>query len=594
MKPSRSLAARIYLGVVLVTLLAVLMLGIGSYLRSSKELEKQTEQYLKQLVRNVAHQTDLYLQTYEQAATSLLISPDIRQFIEADKEQYDYVQYYMQIKSYLLQPALNFYPQMNMIAVLGEDGRHVMEQRTVNSSLLPPILKQRYFYLMDKLGSSSTVILSNGISDNGDPNSMITIASKVREWRSLRDTGVVAIEIKASELSQLWESVELGQGGFFFIIDPRGQLIYHPDESRIGTMLESSLLVKEAEASHTTVVMEGKDRMLISELSEYTGWRLYVSLPLEKINRPIANIRAGMLWVALFALIATLFVAFRFASTVTRPIKTLYTAMREAELDNWKAVKVPAREDEIGRLYQSYNRMVSRLSHMVDTVYKEKMERQTAEFQALQLQINPHFLYNTLTAVYGHAVEQDSREIAEMAKALSFMFRYAVQTNLEEITVANELNHVLNYMVIMNHRNQMEFEVEVLIPSSLLLEYMVRLTLQPIVENCMQHAFPMGIQEGHSIQIDARLQDGDLLITVQDNGCGIQPNQLQNIRRRLSENRLADSEHPERSGGGSIGLMNVHRRIQIVFGEQFGLSLDSVYGLGTTVTMRMPQRAARL
>jgi two-component system, sensor histidine kinase YesM len=600
MKRGRSLASKIYVGVILVTLLAILMLGFGSYFRSSIELNKQTEQYLQQLVRTITHQTDMYLKTYEQAITTFVIHTDLRQFIEAEKDDYDYVHFYSQVKRYLMEPTLTFYPQINLISVIGEDGRSILEQRVIDASINSFILKNRYVYLKDQIGAARYVIVNNGISNSKDLHGMITIASKVREWRSLNETAIVAIEIRASELSQLWEEVTLSEGGFFFIADQRGQLIYHPDASKVGTILDPSLRTSDMDEMNLTVEMDGKDRLIVSKMSEYSGWRLYMSLPVEDVHRPISNIREAMIWVGLFALISTMFVAVWFASTVSKPIQRLYRVMREAELDNWQLVEVPKQDDEIARLYQSYNHMVTRLTTMVDTVYREKMERQTAEFQSLQLQINPHFLYNTLTVVYGYAVEQDSTEIAEMSKALSFMFRYAVQTNLEEITVANELNHVLNYMTIMNHRNQSGFEVDVLIPPSLLLEHMVRLTLQPLVENSMQHAFPMGIQEGHVIRINASLEEekGQFIVTVQDNGIGIVPERLAEIRARLAENRLAVQELPQsitmHGSGGSIGLMNVHRRIQIVFGDEYGLRIDSIYGEGTTVTMVMPRSAASL
>jgi two-component system, sensor histidine kinase YesM len=594
MKRGRSLASKIYVGVILVTLLAILMLGFGSYFRSSIELNKHTEKYLQQLVRTITHQTDMYLKTYEQAITTFVIHTDLRQFVGAEKDDYDYVHYYSQVKRYLMEPTLTFYPQINLISVIGEDGRAILEQRVVDASINSNILKNRYIYLMNQIGASRYVIVNNGISNSKDLHGMITIAAKVREWSSLKGSAVVAIEFRASELSQLWEGATLSEGGFFFIADQRGQLIYHPDARKVGTILDPKLQTNDMNETNQMIEMDGKERLIVSKMSEYSGWRLYMSLPVEDVHRPISNIRQGMIWVGLFALISTIFVAIWFASTVSKPIQRLYRVMRDAELDNWQLVEVPKQGDEIARLYQSYNHMVKRLTSMVDTVYKEKMERQTAEFQALQLQINPHFLYNTLTAVYGYAVEQDSKEISEMSKALSFMFRYAVQTNLEEITVANELNHVLNYMTIMNHRNPSEFEVEVLIPPSLLLEHMVRLTLQPLVENSMHHSFPMGIEEGHFIRIDARVDEEKelFIVTVQDNGIGITPKRLEEIRSRLAENRLAEQEHPQtlsmHGSGGSIGLMNVHRRIQIVFGDEYGLQIDSTHGEGTIVTMVMP------
>jgi two-component system sensor histidine kinase YesM len=186
---------------------------------------------------------------------------------------------------------------------------------------------------------------------------------------------------------------------------------------------------------------------------------------------------------------------------------------------------------------------------------------------------------------------QDSDEISEMVDAMAAMLRYSVQTNLEEITVVNELKHVLSYMTILKHRTGVDFEIDVRVPPGLLLEKMVRLTLQPLVENVFQHAFPDGVQPHHFIRIDARFEQDRFLIIVEDNGVGVPPDKLEELRAKLEQNRLAsDPSGPESTQKrGGIGLMNVHRRIQLVFGEQYGLRVESTPAEGARIIMSMPK-----
>jgi two-component system sensor histidine kinase YesM len=219
-----------------------------------------------------------------------------------------------------------------------------------------------------------------------------------------------------------------------------------------------------------------------------------------------------------------------------------------------------------------------------------QLERQRAEFQALQLQINPHFLYNTLETINCYAIVQDSDEISDMVEAMAFMLRYSIQTNLEEITIANELNHVRHYMMILKHRIGRDFEIEVATPPELLLEKMVRLSLQPIVENIFQHAFPEGIEAWHFIRIDTRVDGDNLLVIVEDNGSGIADHKLHKLRKRLEENRLVDDEEGKRARRrGGIGIVNVHRRIQMVYGEAYGITVYSSPSQGTSIVMTMPR-----
>jgi two-component system sensor histidine kinase YesM len=198
-------------------------------------------------------------------------------------------------------------------------------------------------------------------------------------------------------------------------------------------------------------------------------------------------------------------------------------------------------------------------------------------------------LYNTLEIIICYAVIQKSSEIKDIVRSLSYMLRYSIRTDLEEITVANELRHILYFMEILKYRTQREFEIDVRIPPGLLLDSMVRLTLQPLIENVFKHAFPDGIEDVHTIIIDAWKDDTDFYVTVADNGCGMESDTLQ----RLNE-RLMHSRGPEATAtfGSSIGLLNVHSRIQMVFGEQYGLTVHSKEKEGTTVTIRMPASSA--
>lgn len=330
-----------------------------------------------------------------------------------------------------------------------------------------------------------------------------------------------------------------------------------------------------------------------------------MALPLSELRSPISTIRTTSIIVGIIVLIAALLLAYRFSRSITKPIHILRNGMRETVKGNWQQIHYHHKSrDEIGGLVHSYNIMVTRLEEMIDQVYKVELnnskqalelqtldnEKKSLELQALQLQINPHFLYNTLETINCYAIVKDSDEISEIVEAMAYMLRYSLQTQLDEITVANELNHVRNYLSILKHRIQREFELEIHIPSELLLEKMVRLTLQPLVENIFQHAFPHGIESYHSISIGAQYTEQFFQVIVEDNGVGIPAGKLEQLRAQLMRNEgmLADNEQAARRGKG-IGIMNVHRRIQMVFGHEYGLHIESTEHQGTRMIMCMPK-----
>jgi two-component system sensor histidine kinase YesM len=159
---------------------------------------------------------------------------------------------------------------------------------------------------------------------------------------------------------------------------------------------------------------------------------------------------------------------------------------------------------------------------------------------------------------------------------------------VEEVTVANELKHVMYYMNVMQHRVGRDFEIDVAIEPRFLLKKMVRLTLQPLVENVFQHAFDEGVEDYHFIRIDCGEEQGRFWVSVEDNGCGFAPDRLRRLHEQLAANRLADEATDEEGNKGGIGVINVHRRVQMVFGDEYGLTVTSEAGVGTIVKLMMP------
>lgn len=599
----KSLSAKLFVSFLTVIVLSLSMVGFISYFQASSALDQSTERSIAQVIRSASYQTDLYLQNYEKASDSILSYYQVKQFLDMDPEDsYSFYQYTNDIQKYLFRSLFILYPQISLMYVINESGKAVSDDNANQAYSTQFNAAERYRTLAAQTPESGRIAILNTNVQNVPNAGIISMVRQIRGVSSYRPNGILAIEFKAQELARIWEPLDLGQGGFFFILDEFGKPLYQP--AAAGKTLPPELLANVAAHPNTSYIegVEGKDYLFVSRKSDYSNWQLVVTMPVSELREPIATIRTTTIIVGVLTLAGTLLLATRFGQSITRPIRVLKEGMRETEKGNWQRLDVADRQDELGGLMRSYNLMVSRLSQMIERVYEAelttqkaalelqetRLERQQAEFQALQLQINPHFLYNTLETIKSYAVIQDSEEITEMVEAMAFMLRYSIQTNLEEITIANELRHVLSYMTILKHRIDREFEIDVVIPPGLLLEKTVRLTLQPLIENIFQHAFPGGIEEHHAIRIDARIEDGRFLVMVEDNGVGISPERLDRLREKLKLNQLAGGEDDSLYHRGGIGLMNVHRRIQMVFGEEYGLSVESRQGEGTRMTLSMP------
>ncbi|WP_079409423.1 cache domain-containing sensor histidine kinase [Paenibacillus ferrarius] len=558
---------------------------------------------MNQIVGNAVHHTDIYLKDYERSIVSILTNRQVMEFIDlpSTREAYDFYTYRNTIREISVDPLFIRNPKLASVYLISDKQNAVYYYNgvTEQSFNAEDIRKQREYFLANTTADGQLSILNHTIIA-GQENQMLTLVRRIRGFTSSELSGLLAIEMRSADLSALWKGIDLGKYGYLFIIDDKGNYVYHPDGTKVGTNVPAEFVgkLKQADSRSFIDASEGDQRMYVSLDSDYSGWKLVVSMPLRELRKPLSNIRSTTLVVGLFTLVLAILLAYRFGKSIAKPIQVLKSGMRETEKGNWATIPLPPHRDEIVELMVRYNLMVKRLSEAVDRVVQVelnnseiRMERQKAEFQSLQLQINPHFMYNTLETIVCYATIQDSEEISEIVKALAYMLRYSVQTNLEEITVANELKHVLYYLVVLRHRIGREFEIDVAIKPEYLLHVMVRLTLQPLIENVFQHAFPEGLEDYHFIRIDGGIKEGIFWISVEDNGSGMSETKLTQLQEKLNANRLADGEIDETGIKGGIGVLNVHRRIQMVYGEAYGLRIESKSEQGTKMIMMMPASA---
>lgn len=594
----KGLFFRLYTYFIIVILVPLFVLGLSTFFGASSKLRDQAEANMAQVVNVASYHLEQYIRSYENSTLSLLTNLDIKEYLDLDQSHgshYENYFYTSRIKENAFEPILIRHPEVIALYVVGEDGRSVIVNTNgVALDFTAPDSKAYLSGLFSDIPPNGQLVILNDSITSGQDGQSITLARKIRGLRSMDYKGVLAMEVRSADLSSLWKGIELGPRGFFCIEDRQGKIIYHTEASRIGQQTSShSMRELPADDIESFIGLEeGEERFTIARYSSYTNWDLQLSIPMDDLRQPIVGIRTTMIWIGAATLVMALLIAYRFSASITTPIQNLRRGMKRAEKGDWTQLPLSGNQDEVDELIVSYNSMVRKLSELIEQVYiaestkrEAEVERQKAEFQALQLQINPHFLYNTLETIVCFPTVQDSQEVSEIVKSMAAMLRYAVQTTLEEVTVVNEVKHVLHYMAILKYRFGKEFEFDDEIPPEYLLKKMVRLTLQPLIENVFQHAFREGIEEYHRIQIRAEETEAAFIVSVIDNGAGMAMSTLTELRSRLETKRLTEVTE----GKGGIGILNVHRRVQLVFGEQYGLEIESELGAGTTVRLVMPK-----
>ena len=386
----------------------------------------------------------------------------------------------------------------------------------------------------------------------------------------------VSLDLSFSNISNHINNVGIGQRGYCFLMDRMGNIMYHPQQQLLYAGLKSEDTAALAALEDGTYV---EDTVIYAVTSvEDSSWRVVgVSFVDELVNRSVREmigISAGLAGLVLAAALLTSWILSRMLS---RPLRGLASAMERFERDADHFSYRPVRGTrEVRELSQSFGHMVLRIQQLMSTVRQEEINLRKTELKALQAQINPHFLYNTLDSIAWMCERGRNADAVNMVHALARLFRISISRGHELIPIAKEIEHAESYLQIQKYRYKNQFTYEFDVDPECLDYYCNKITLQPIIENSINHGLDLLVEEGR-IQVEV-LQDGDdILFRVRDNGVGMSQEQVDAILEQDPEDRTG------------IGIRNVNDRLRIYFGAPYGLRITSELDVGTCVEILMPK-----
>lgn len=386
----------------------------------------------------------------------------------------------------------------------------------------------------------------------------------------------VVIDIRFSKISDYVDDVGIGQHGYCFITDTDGEIIYHPQQQLIYSGLKKELTTDMI--SRTDGAFR-EDRITYAvKTLENCNWRIvgvsYIDELVSAKETEVAGIVAVILAILFFI---TLISSYIMSRIVSRPIQRLVYDMGEFEKKaSAYAYSSVGGIAEIQSLSESFDHMVKKIQNLMNRVRQEEITLRKTELKALQAQINPHFLYNTLDAIGWLCEEERSRDAVEMVNALAKLFRISISKGHELITIEKELEHARSYLKIETFRYKNQFIYEIEAQADCLEYYCNKITLQPIIENAIYHGLNRMVDEGR-ITVKVYGDAEDVIFEVEDNGVGMTPEQCRSILIK----------EPGDSSG--IGIKNVNDRIKIYFGRKYGIEIKSELDEGTRVIIRMPK-----
>lgn len=395
------------------------------------------------------------------------------------------------------------------------------------------------------------------------------------------DQGVLLIDLRYNSLEQLFDGMNLAKGGYVYLTDSNGDLIYHPN----GQLISSGLAM---ENNDNTAILrdgnyqeqwQGQTRVVSIKTVGYTGWKIVGVMPLDTVSLNAIKTRILIVFIIALVLFILTIINSYISSRITDPIKELEKSVNQIEEGNLETEVYTGGSYEIQHLGKSIQNMARQIKRLMDDIVAEHESKRKSEFDTLQSQINPHFLYNTLDIIVWMIENEKQSEAVKAVTALARFFRISLSKGKSIIPVRDELEHVRNYLMIQHMRYKNKFSYSIEAEDEVLGLASLKLILQPMVENAIYHGMEFMDGDGE-IKIRAWKENNDLYLSVEDNGLGMTEEQVERL--------FTDTSHvPSRRGSG-IGVKNVNERIHLYFGKDYGLSINSEPDEGTTVLMHLP------
>ena len=400
---------------------------------------------------------------------------------------------------------------------------------------------------------------------------VVTISEYMKN--SEGETIQVALDIQFSQIANYMDDVGIGQHGYCYIADKKGDIIYHPQQQLIYSGLKEEEYNYLKDGSHVE-----KDAIYSVRSLDNCEWKIigvcYID---EMITNKVNHIMKTLSVIFLIVVLLTVLIIRFFSKLFSNPARELANAMQEFEKDTnnfeFKSIEGTA---EITSLTESFEHMVVQIKELVEKVRQEEVTLRKPELKALQAQINPHFLYSTLDAIAWLCEEERHKDAVEMVNSLAKLFRISISRGHELITIEKEMQHAKSYLKIQNFRYKNQFTYSFDVDEECLNYLCNKITLQPIIENAIYHGIDRMVDEG-KINIGIHQKGDRIIFTVEDNGVGMTEEQCEEILHKDAGDRVG------------IGIKNVNDRIKIYFGEEYGLTIQSELDEGTRVTISMPK-----
>ncbi|MDQ0197996.1 sensor histidine kinase [Neobacillus ginsengisoli] len=424
---------------------------------------------------------------------------------------------------------------------------------------------------------------------NSEKVNVLSFHNIIRDVPSDNFLGFLSIDINLSKISSIADRLYTKNAEDLYIMDENGRIIYSSNKKVIGTKNNEEWFQQVKQMSSSSKSIEWKDQhfsgVIVSERfsAQFKNWYIVKRIPYNVLYQSARQTALMNIFIGLITLVIVLFATMVVSFKITAPIKVLSANMKKVEAGEFEADFDSFGNDEIGMLGRNFKSMIAKINELIEREYKLDIQNKASQLRVLRSQINPHFLYNALQSIGTLALKHNAAPVYSLITSLSNIMRYSMNMKEDIVPFSSEIKHVKSYLLLQKQRFEEQFEFELDIQKKVEGILVPKMILQPIVENCFKHGFDQQ-EEKAAILIEAWMQDEELVcIRVKDNGIGVNEEQLRTIRRELNQGGSKEERKRE-----SIGLKNIHDRLQIYYANQAKLFITGSLESGFTVTIQIP------
>ncbi|MEK4971556.1 sensor histidine kinase [Niallia sp. FSL R7-0648] len=566
---------------IIMTVIPMGILGYITYNQNTKAIEEQVGEYIPRLLNQANKNIENELNLLNDLPNAIYNSKEIMSILRSTpyKEKSAFLQERYIVESFLSNNYLNSNRSDILAAFLITNNGNYISTKVkfngmdVENSILP-------FGELHDLAGETPIILPNKTNLTFEKDiPFILLVKELTDFENRESLGALIIAIDVNFIGRIINDIDKDNKATMWLMDENGYIIYHPDKTQIGQTDSGAAEYPLLNGSFRTVNHKKENILYSMNQSVNKHWILVHSIPMKYLTERTDTVKNYTLTIFLILTIITTVISIFIAWSVTKPIKQLGKVMKEVEGGNLHVTIPPMNKDEVGELAEIFRSMLEQLRILIQKNYEIELQQRNAQIYALQSQINPHFMYNTLETI-GAVIEEEDKETAiVMVEILGQMLRYSLSGSESLVPIHMELTHIKNYLTLQKIRFEERVSYEIIGENQLPLCYSPKFIIQPIIEN----AFKYGMKKRKRliISINLLVEEKNLKIIVKDNGPGINNEMLQSI-----QNNLNKKDYFTRESG--LGLANVHARIKMLFAQHNGITIESSESFGTTVTIVLP------